>query len=306
MSASVSIIVGVYNGEKYLAELLDSLLAQTTQDWECICVDDGSTDSSAEILNEYSNRDGRFRILTRVNGGVGAARNAALEVVDTPYVMFADQDDKLLPNAIERALEEIDSTNVDIVRFQSNRCVKKSIFVWEHIFRFSAIRDVRFPLITGGEDTAFFWELKFLKLNYAEIKDELYYNRPNDGSFSRAVSPKYIENVFKGFRCMKAVGRRNHVSSLWLFIKLFPKYGVTLSTVVMTVSVLIFGEISPKSLAKDSPEKFAMFSAPLINVCLWVFTPLNFIFSLFLFSLRICLHLLFIGEENGILLHIGL
>ena len=222
MSALVTIIVGVYNGERYLAELLDSILSQTCPDWLCVCVDDGSTDSSAEILKLYSGRDERFKIITRSNGGVGAARNAALEVVDTPYVMFADQDDKLLPNAVERALEEIDSTNVDIVRFQSNRRVKKSIFVWEHIYRFSVIRDVRFPPITGGEDTAFFWELKFLKLNYVEIKDELYYNRPKEGSFSRAISPKYIENVFEGFRYMKAVGRRNHVSSLWLFAKLFP------------------------------------------------------------------------------------
>jgi glycosyltransferase involved in cell wall biosynthesis len=222
MSASVTIIVGVYNGEKYLSELLDSILSQSCPDWNCICVDDGSTDFSSEVLKSYSCRDERFKIIKRFNGGVGAARNTALDVVDTPYVMFADQDDKLLPNAVERALAEIDSTNIDIVKFQSNRQVKKSVFVWEHIYRFSAIRDVRFPPITGGEDTAFFWELKFLKLNYAEIKDELYYNRPNDGSFSRAVSPKYIENVFKGFRCMKAVGRRNHVSSLWLFIKLFP------------------------------------------------------------------------------------
>jgi glycosyltransferase involved in cell wall biosynthesis len=222
MSALVSIIVGVYNGEKYLSELLDSILLQSCSDWLCICVDDGSIDSSYEILKLYSCRDERFRIIKRSNGGVGAARNTALDVVDTPYVMFADQDDKLLPNAVERALAEIDSKNVDIVRFQSNRCVKKSIFVWEHIFRFSAIRDVRFPPITGGEDTAFFWELGFLKLNYVEIKDELYYNRPNNGSFSRAVSPKYIENVFDGFRCMKAVGHRYHMPSASLFIKLFP------------------------------------------------------------------------------------
>lgn len=222
MSALVSIIVGVYNGEKHLSELLDSILLQSCSDWLCICVDDGSIDSSYEILKLYSCRDERFRIIKRSNGGVGAARNTALEVVDTPYVMFADQDDKLLPNAVERALAVIDLTNVDYVRFQSNRRVKKSIFVWEHIFRFSTIRDVRFPPITGGEDTAFFWELEFLRLKSFEIKDELYYNRPNKGSFSRAVSPRYIQNVFKGFSYMCEVGVEYKISRFVLFKKLFP------------------------------------------------------------------------------------
>ena len=63
MSALVTIIVGVYNGERYLAELLDSILSQTCPDWLCVCVDDGSTDSSAEILKLYSGRDERFKII---------------------------------------------------------------------------------------------------------------------------------------------------------------------------------------------------------------------------------------------------
>ncbi len=222
MKSSAAIIVGVYNGEKHLSELLDSVASQSHQNWSCICVDDGSTDSSPEILKSYSCRDERFKIVTRPNGGVGAARNAALDMVDTPYVMFADQDDRLLPNAVERALAAIDSTNADIVRFQSNRHVKKSIFVWEHIFRVSAIKGLRFPPITGGEDTAFFWELDFLNLKRAEIKDELYFNRPNEGSFSRAVTPKYIENVFVAFKTMWKTGLRYRRARTYLSIRLFP------------------------------------------------------------------------------------
>ena len=64
-----------------------------------------------------------------------------------------------------------------------------------------------------------------------------------------------------------------------LFIQLYPEYGATISTIVVTVVVLIFGEISPKGLAKESPEKFAMFSAPVIHVVMVVLTPINFIFS---------------------------
>jgi glycosyltransferase involved in cell wall biosynthesis len=222
MGAAVSIVVGVYNGERYLAELLDSVLSQTFADWICLCVDDGSTDASAGILRAYARKDGRFRIIARPNGGVGAARNTALDALETPYVMFADQDDRLLPDALAVACRAIRSSGADIVRFASNRRVRHSIFVWEHIMRTEAVKNVRFPPITGGEDTAFFWELDFLKLKRAEIADELYYNRPNGGSFSRDVSPGYVRNVFSGFAAMWSTGRRYRMSRPRLFAKLFP------------------------------------------------------------------------------------
>ena len=222
MKPNLSICVGIYNGERYLAELLDSISAQTFTDWVCVLVDDGSADSSPEILRRYAAQDARFKILVQANAGVGAARNAALAATATPFVMFADQDDRLAPNAMARALEMIEATGADILRFQSNRHVKNSIFAWEHIFRRTAIRDVRFLPITGGEDTAFFWEIGFRNLKRAEIGDELYWQRPHDGSFSHAVSPRYIDNVFAAFREMRAVGRRHALSRLALFRRLFP------------------------------------------------------------------------------------
>lgn len=154
MAAKVSIAVGVYNGENYLAELLDSILAQTCADWECILVNDGSTDGSEAILCGFAAKDTRFSVLSQPNAGVGAARNAAMKAGSSPYLMFADQDDRLAPNAVERVLAAIESTGADIVRFHSNRTFRQSIFVWEHIFRRAAIAGVVFPPITGGEDTA--------------------------------------------------------------------------------------------------------------------------------------------------------
>lgn len=222
MHPQVSIIVGVYNGEKYLAQLLDSVLAQTAQSWFCICVNDGSTDSSEQILDAYAKRDGRFRVVSRNNGGVGAARNTALELVETPFVMFADQDDKMLPMAVEKALAAIESSGADVVRFQSNRHDRVSPFVWERIFKMDAIKGVRFVPITGGEDTAFMWELGLMNLKMQEIPDELYWNRPSGGSFSRAVSPKYIENVFLGFRAMRDSAHRHGMSRFVACSRLFP------------------------------------------------------------------------------------
>ena len=222
MEPLVSIVIGVYNGERFIAELLDSILAQTVSEWSCICVNDGSSDASQEILESYAKKDSRFRIITQKNGGVGAARNAGLEASNARYIMFADQDDRLRPFAVASALSAIEGSDFDVVRFQSNKRIRRSNAVWERIYRLDAIRDVRFPPITGGEDNAFLWELECRGLKVREISDELYWNRDNDRSFSRVVSPKYIENVFAGYRCMRDVGRRYCISSMRLFTMLFP------------------------------------------------------------------------------------
>lgn len=223
MGVMVSIIVGVYNGEKYLAELLDSILAQTSSAWNCICVNDGSTDSSASILETYARRDARVRIISRQNGGVGAARNTGLDAAESKYVMFADQDDKLLQCAVATALAAIQGSGSDIVRFQSNKHMVKSNAVWERIYRRDAIRAVRFPQITGGEDNAFLWELDLMGLKTSEIPDELYWNRTNEGSFSRVVSSKYIENVFAGYYAMRDCGLKHGLSKIKIFFRLIPQ-----------------------------------------------------------------------------------
>lgn len=88
-----SIIIPVYNVAPYLRECLDSVLAQTFIDWEAICVDDGSTDGSGAILDEYAARDKRFRVIHKQNEGVGVARNYALDVAKGKWICFLDGDD---------------------------------------------------------------------------------------------------------------------------------------------------------------------------------------------------------------------
>lgn len=98
MAPFVSVIVPVYNAEKYLRECLDSVVNQTLRDIEIICVDDGSTDSSPAVLAEYAARDSRVRVLTQENAGVGPARNAGIRAARGEFVAFLDPDD-LLPDA---------------------------------------------------------------------------------------------------------------------------------------------------------------------------------------------------------------
>lgn len=90
-----SIIIPVYNVAPYLRECLDSVLAQTFKDWEAICVDDGSTDGSGEILDEYAAKDSRFRVFHQPNAGVSAARNKALDEAMGEWVCFIDADDSV-------------------------------------------------------------------------------------------------------------------------------------------------------------------------------------------------------------------
>ena len=79
----VSVIIPVYNVEAYLRECLDSVINQTLRDMEIVCIDDGSTDGSAEILKEYAAKDRRIKVLTQANSGAGAARNAGLAVANS-------------------------------------------------------------------------------------------------------------------------------------------------------------------------------------------------------------------------------
>ncbi|MDR2869804.1 MAG: glycosyltransferase [Deferribacteraceae bacterium] len=92
-SIKVSVIVPVYNVEQYLRECMDSILAQTLREIEIICVDDGSTDGSLAILQEYAAKDERVQILTQANAGAGAARNKGLAVARGEYLSFLDGDD---------------------------------------------------------------------------------------------------------------------------------------------------------------------------------------------------------------------
>ena len=118
-----SIIIPVYNVAPYLRECLDSVLAQTFTDWEAICVDDGSTDESGAILDEYAAKDSRVRVIHQKNAGVSAARNAALSVARGAWIGFVDGDDAIAPNWLEIANNAVAGKNhPDWVRLWYKPC----------------------------------------------------------------------------------------------------------------------------------------------------------------------------------------
>lgn len=115
-SPVVSVIIPVYNREDYLAQALDSVLAQTLQDIEVICVDNGSTDASPEILRRYeATSPVAFKVLAQGHAGPGAARNAGLDVASGEYICFLDSDDFLEPYALEHAVARARTLDAQIV-----------------------------------------------------------------------------------------------------------------------------------------------------------------------------------------------
>ncbi len=110
----ISIIIPVYKVEKYLSRCLDSILAQTYQDWEAICVNDGSPDKCKKILAEYAQKDNRNKVITQKNQGISIARNNALKQVKGVYVCFLDSDDELEPTFLEEPYKAITKENADM------------------------------------------------------------------------------------------------------------------------------------------------------------------------------------------------
>ena len=111
----LSVVMPVYNVEKYINECIDSVLNQTMKDFELIVVDDGSTDSSGLILDEYQAKDNRVTVIHKKNEGVSAARNDALEKCQGEYIYIMDSDDYLELNAFQIMYDEIIRTGADVV-----------------------------------------------------------------------------------------------------------------------------------------------------------------------------------------------
>ena len=126
---AISIIIPVYNVEKYLKRCLDSVLNQTFTDWEAICVNDGSPDNSDKILAEYAARDKRFKIVNKQNGGLSDARNAGFPHAHGEYIMYLDSDDFIHPQTMEIAYAMAKRDNSDIVSFTYDRHYRPQLMV---------------------------------------------------------------------------------------------------------------------------------------------------------------------------------
>ena len=117
----VSVIIPVYNVEPYLKQCMDSVVGQTLKDIEIICVDDGSTDNSLDILREYAAEDSRIQIIEQKNAGAGAARNNGMRYATGKYLSFLDSDDFFEPRMLEKAYDLAEKDQADFVAYKSDQ-----------------------------------------------------------------------------------------------------------------------------------------------------------------------------------------
>lgn len=149
MSVDVSIIVPIYNKEKYIENTITSVINQSYINWELLLVDDGSTDGSIAICKHYSDMDSRIRLLIKQNGGVSSARNYGLESAYGKYIMFLDADDTLDENAVQILLDNIGDADLVVCSMQCSdgkvlapvdkktefSCIKDSTINAVHLYR---------------------------------------------------------------------------------------------------------------------------------------------------------------------------
>ncbi len=130
----VSIVVPIYNAEKYIGSCLESIIAQTYNEWEVLLVNDGSRDGSAEICDEYAMRDERIKVFHRENHGVSATRNYGIEHATGKYIMFIDSDDTIEEDTLSDNVVRMDSTGADVLIYgcryhvlEENRTIDKPL-----------------------------------------------------------------------------------------------------------------------------------------------------------------------------------
>jgi glycosyltransferase involved in cell wall biosynthesis len=139
----VSVIIPVFNGERYLSETIGSVIGQTVKDWEIVAVNDGSTDQSQAILEEFAARNpGLIRVISVQNGGVSRARNTGVSEARGTYIAFLDQDDLWMPQKLQLQLEQFHSDNTLGISFTNESVIDRhGSIVRENVLVFNGKRD---------------------------------------------------------------------------------------------------------------------------------------------------------------------
>ena len=222
----VSIILPVYNSEKYLKESLGALLNQTYRNIEIICVNDGSTDNSLLILEEYSKLDNRIKVFSQENMGVASARNLALSQCSGEYITFMDSDDIVCADAIEKSLEGAIKNDCDLVinylysydylnrKIQDFACLEpwrmflKKKFLDKNNLKFS--EDIQIGSDGVFSNKVFALTDKISK-NYAKIS---YQYRQHKGQITKRIpsnNTRLIENIKKWLLDLKQFYCENNI-----------------------------------------------------------------------------------------------
>ncbi len=224
----VSVIVPVYNAEKYIKKCVNSVECQTHTNLEIILVDDGSKDSSGQICDNFAHNDDRIIVLHQENMGQSVARNNAMKIATGEYFVFVDSDDVISPVMIEKLLECAIKTDSEICMcdfimffdevyfektkanskekiYQGKKAIEfihtvpgeKYVVLWAKIFKKSLFEKITFPEGRICEDLAVLYKLYYKANSISEIDEALYgYYRANESSSTFILSEKYYKDVY--------------------------------------------------------------------------------------------------------------
>ena len=233
--SKISVIIPVYNVDKYLEKCLKTVTEQTFKDIEIICVNDGSTDNSAAILEKYAKSDSRIKVINKQNGGLSSAWNTGLNNVTSEYVTFVDGDDYIEPDMLELAYSAMINNDTDYVcwganiiatsdilniksqkkyhkirycglqKVDNNLIRKTVVTVWSKLYKTSIIKsnEIYFPTKSGHDDNAF-W------LMYAPYTKNGYY------------IPKYLYNYIQRKNSIMDLRRKERTEKIFDNIQLIP------------------------------------------------------------------------------------
>jgi glycosyltransferase involved in cell wall biosynthesis len=149
--AKVSVVIPVYNTEKYLKKAIDSCLKQTHQNLEIIIVNDGSTDNSSLIIQEYGNKYKNIHLIQTENRGLSEARNTGAKYSSGDYLYFLDSDDWILPDMISKCTKEAEKNNLDLVLFDSQTEFEKQEDFKTEVRQYERNQIIDSDLIYSGE-----------------------------------------------------------------------------------------------------------------------------------------------------------
>lgn len=243
---TISVIIPVYNEAKYLHRCLDSVLSQTYTNVEVLCVDDGSTDGSSEILANYASKDRRIKIVTQANFGQSAARNAGLKQISGEYVFFVDADDFIHRQTLEILLNVIQKTNVAVVAIDDVKHYSDTLVnlenlqytihnnplehilqneasgsvIWNKLYKADLVRNRQFIRGIYFEDwpwtTCLFADVK----NYATVPYALYgYNTENTSTMRSVFTMEKVWNFAVGIRATQKYFADFERQHLWPMVR---------------------------------------------------------------------------------------
>ncbi len=228
----LSIIIPVYNVESYISQCLESILSQSFKEFEIICVNDGSSDNSIEVLQKFKEKDDRIIIIDKKNEGSGVARNVGLSIAEGKYIYFVDGDDWIEKNALEKMVSKADELKTDILIFGglsyynnrgknggystdkfpkkyldkvfSSKDIKKDIFkfpstVWTKLYRLDFLikNNIKFQDIKAGQDQLPFFHSMIKAERIALLPENLYcYRKNRKGAVTAAKKKKNFSPVY--------------------------------------------------------------------------------------------------------------